>query len=101
MQIFSKIFRRAQKAKIIAAEQIANGIINKVELASDKDALAIAFNKEADTIKSLLAEADLLIKANEEGNLKIRGDASKFEGEWGKLIQGINSILRLYSCPVE
>ena len=95
-----KDLQSAQKAKIFAAEQIANGIIEKVELASDQDALAMAFNKEADTIKSLLAEADLLIKANEEGNLQIRGDASKFEGEWGKLIQGINSIIDYIVAPL-
>ncbi|MGA7723559.1 MAG: methyl-accepting chemotaxis protein [Ignavibacteriaceae bacterium] len=95
-----KDLQRAQKAKINAAEQIANGIIEKVELASERDALAIAFNKEADTIKALLAEADLLIRANEEGNLQIRGDASKFEGEWGKLIQGINSILDYIVAPL-
>jgi methyl-accepting chemotaxis protein len=95
-----KDLQRAQKAKIIAAEQIANGVIDKVELASDRDALAIAFNKEAETIKALLAEADLLIRANEEGNLQIRGNASKFEGEWGKLIQGINSILDYIVAPL-
>jgi methyl-accepting chemotaxis protein len=95
-----KDLQSAQKAKIYAAEQIANGIIDKVEPASDKDTLAIAFNKEADTIKSLLAEADLLIKSNEEGNLQIRGDASKFDGEWGKLILGINSILDYIVAPL-
>jgi len=100
LAVLFRDLQRAQKAKILAAEQIANGVIDKVELASDKDALAIAFNKEADTIKSLLAEADLLIRANEEGNLKIRGNASKFEGEWGKLIQGINSILDYIVAPL-
>lgn len=90
----------AQKNKIRAAESIASGIINKVEPASDKDALAISFNKEAETIKELLAEADILIKANEEGNLKVRGNASRFEGEWGRLIGGINSILDAIVAPI-
>jgi methyl-accepting chemotaxis protein len=93
--------QHAQKAKIFAAEQIANGIIDKVEPASDKDALAIAFNKEADTIKSLLTEADMLIKSGEAGDLKVRGDASKFEGEWGKLITGINSIVDYIVAPLK
>ncbi|MDR3625342.1 MAG: methyl-accepting chemotaxis protein [Ignavibacteriaceae bacterium] len=93
--------QHAQKAKIFAAEQIANGIIDKVEPASDKDALAIAFNKEADTIKSLLTEADMLIRSGEKGDLKVRGDASKFEGEWGKLITGINSIVDYIVAPLK
>ncbi len=95
-----KDLQKAQKEKISAAEQIASGIINKVDLASDKDALAIAFNKEADTIKALLEEADVLIKANQDGNLNLRGDSSKFEGEWSKLIEGMNSILDAVVAPI-
>ncbi len=95
-----KVLRKAQEEKIHAAEQIASGIPCKVPLASDKDALAIAFNKEVDTLKELLEEADLLIKANEEGNLSYRGNAEKFKGEWGKLISGINSILDAISAPI-
>jgi methyl-accepting chemotaxis protein len=93
--------QKAQITKIFAAEQIASGIITNVDLASEKDSLAIAFNKEAETIKALLDEADHLIKANEEGNLKLRGDASKFEGGWGKLIVGINSILDAIVAPLD
>ncbi len=95
-----KNLQKAQKEKILAAEQIASGIIKKVDLASDKDALAIAFNKEADTMKALLDEADLLIKANQDGNLELRGESTKFEGEWSKLIQGMNSILDAVVAPI-
>ena len=80
--------------------EVHAGKISKVPLASDKDTLAIAFNKEAETIEELLIEADKLIKANKEGNLTLRGDASKFEGEWGKLIEGINSILDAVLAPI-
>ncbi len=95
-----KILQKAQVDKIYAAQQIAAGKISRVPLASDKDTLAIAFNKEAETIEDLLKEADKLIKANREGNLNLRGDASKFEGEWGKLIEGINSILEAVLAPI-
>ncbi len=90
----------AQKNKIFAAEEIASGRIHRVELASEKDTLAISFNKEVDTIEKLLREADKLIKANEEGSLSVRGNASGFEGEWGKLISGINSILDAVLAPI-
>ncbi|MCK9211640.1 MAG: MCP four helix bundle domain-containing protein, partial [Ignavibacteriaceae bacterium] len=75
----------AQKEKIYAAEQISAGNIQKVKLASDKDALAIAFNKEVETIDSLLREADMLVEANREGKLSQRGDIGKFSGSWRKL----------------
>ena len=95
-----KDLQKAQKEKIYAAEQIASGKIQKVDLASEKDALAIAFNKEADTMKALLEEADTLIRANQDGNLELRGDSSKFEGEWSNLIQGMNSILDAVVAPI-
>ena len=95
-----KVLQHAQVDKIYAAQQIAAGKISKVPLASDKDTLAIAFNKEAETIEELLNEADKLIKANKEGNLTVRGNSSKFEGEWGKLITGINSILEAVLAPI-
>jgi methyl-accepting chemotaxis protein len=96
-----KNLKKAQVEKIFAAEQIASGIMHHVEPASDKDALAISFNKEVETIESLLAEAEKLIKASEEGILNMRGDANKFEGEWGKLIQGMNSILDAVVAPIK
>lgn len=95
-----RLLKKAQEEKIHAAEQIAAGIPNKVPLASEEDSLAIAFNKEVDTLKELLNEADILIKANKEGNLKLRSNTNKFSGEWRKLIEGINSILDAISAPI-
>lgn len=92
--------QKAQKNKINAAREIAAGRIIRVDLASEKDSLAISFNKEVETIENILHEADRLIKANEEGNLTIRGDASRFEGEWAKLIEGMNSILEAVLAPI-
>ncbi len=91
----------AQKEKIYAAEQISAGNIQKVKLASDKDALAIAFNKEVETIDSLLREADMLVEANREGKLSQRGDIGKFSGSWRKLLEGVNSILNAIRAPIE
>ncbi len=91
----------AQKEKIYAAEQISAGNIHKVKLASDKDALAIAFNKEVDTIENLLKEADMLVEANREGNLTRRGEVSNFSGGWRRLLEGVNSILNAIRAPIE
>ena len=91
----------AQKEKIYAAEQISAGNIQKVKLASDKDALAIAFNKEVETIENLLSEADMLVEANREGNLSQRGNVGNFSGSWRKLLEGVNSILNAIRAPIE
>ncbi|MGE5400380.1 MAG: methyl-accepting chemotaxis protein [Ignavibacteriales bacterium] len=91
----------AQVEKIYAAEQIAAGNMQRVKPASEKDDLAIAFNKEVDTIEAILKEANVLIEANNEGNLSLRGDISKFTGDWGKLILGVNSILDAIVAPLK
>lgn len=90
----------AQVDKIYAAEQIAAGNMQRVKPASDKDDLALAFNKEADIIESILNEANLLVEANKEGKLSMRGDVSKYTGGWGRLIEGVNSILDAIVAPL-
>jgi methyl-accepting chemotaxis protein len=91
----------AQVEKIYAAEQIAAGNMLRVKPASDKDDLAKAFNNEVDTIEAILNEANLLVEANSQGNLSLRGDIAKFTGGWGKLIEGVNSILDAIVAPLQ
>ncbi|HEX2869580.1 MAG TPA: methyl-accepting chemotaxis protein [Ignavibacteriales bacterium] len=93
--------QKAQVEKIYAAEQIAAGSMMKVKPASDKDDLAKAFNNEVDTIEAILSEANRLVEANSQGNLGLRGDVSKFQGDWGKLIEGVNSILDAIVAPLK
>ncbi|MFA3783823.1 methyl-accepting chemotaxis protein [Melioribacteraceae bacterium 4301-Me] len=95
------VLKEAQIEKINAAEEIAAGNMKKVKPASDKDNLAFAFNKEVETLGSLLNEANKLIDASKQGNLNVRGDVSKFSGDWKKLIEGINSILDAIVSPLE
>lgn len=93
--------RDAQKEKVHAAEQIAAGSLEKVKPASDADKLAFAFNKEVEIIEELLSESNKLINANNEGNLKVRGDVTKFQGGWKQIIEGVNSILDATVAPID
>ncbi len=90
----------AQNEKIRAAEKIAEGVFEKVPLASDQDALAKAFNSEIETFELLFEENDKLIKANQEGNLGFRGSEDLFNGGWKKIIAGTNSILDAIVAPI-
>lgn len=92
--------RDAQKEKIKAAENIANGNLEKVIPASEKDKLAYAFNKEVDTIDDLLHESEKILKANAKGDLSIKGDENKFSGGWKTVIQAINSIREASVAPI-
>jgi len=93
--------RSAQVSKIIAAENIAAGKPEKVQPASDKDMLAISFNKEVEMIEELLREAGKLTEANRNGDLSVRGDVNKFSGDWKKILEGFNSILDSTVAPLD
>jgi methyl-accepting chemotaxis protein len=51
-------------------------------------------------LKALMADTDNLINAAADGRLDIRADAAKHQGDFQKLIQGINQILDGIVLPV-
>jgi methyl-accepting chemotaxis protein len=53
-----------------------------------------------DSVNGLIAETGLLTKAAKDGQLDIRGDASKFSGDYAGIIQGINDTLDAVIGPL-
>ncbi|MDF3000891.1 MAG: methyl-accepting chemotaxis protein, partial [Bacillota bacterium] len=53
-----------------------------------------------DVMNTLLEETNLLIHAAQEGKLDKRGDADKFSGDWGTLVQGINNLIEAFVRPI-
>ena len=51
-------------------------------------------------VKSVLSDTDILIKAAAEGELTTRADASKYQGDWNQLVQGVNQIMDGIVIPV-
>ncbi len=54
-----------------------------------------------DNLKNVIAETKMLAAAGIEGRLKIRGDASRFVGDYSEIIKGINHTLDSVIKPVE
>lgn len=54
--------------------------------------LASSFSAMRHTIRRVLQETDGLIVAVREGHLDSRSDAGQFEGEWRKLVEGVNDL---------
>ncbi len=50
--------------------------------------------------KALIADADMLVKASIEGKLSTRADASKHEGDFRKIVDGVNKTLDAVITPV-
>ena len=63
--------------------------------------LADAFRKAADALKAMLADADMLAQAAVEGRLSTRADADKHQGDFKKIVQGVNNTLDAVIKPVQ
>ena len=46
-----------------------------------------------DAVNALVADAGMLVKAVVEGKLATRADASKHQGDYRKIVQGVNEML--------
>ena len=78
------------------AQKIAEGDLTATIVVTGKDEtglLLMAMKNMADTLKSMLADIDVLVKAATDGELDTRADASKYQGDFRKLVVGINRTL--------
>jgi methyl-accepting chemotaxis protein len=81
-----------EQAKIF--EMVASGDLSaSVNERSDKDVLSKSMNQVTSTLKALSSEADILSKAAADGNLTVRGDISKFQGEYKNIVEGMNNTM--------
>ncbi len=67
---------------------------------SENDSLMPTLTKTIENIKSLVEETTILANAAIEGKLTTRGDIAKFQGEYAKVVEGINSTLNAVIEPV-
>ncbi len=93
-------FKHNQIEKIAVAQKIAEGSLEKVKEASEKDSLAQAFNKEVTTLENLLSEIDVILQANERGDLSFKLDTSKFSGGWARILDGLNTLRQSTLAPI-
>ncbi|MBK7258285.1 MAG: methyl-accepting chemotaxis protein [Ignavibacteriae bacterium] len=58
-------------------------------------------NRAIDAVNALVADARMLAEAAMEGRLKTRADAAKHEGDFRKIVQGVNDTLDAVIKPVQ
>ena len=76
------------------AKKIAAGDFDvSVRLLSDRDSFGISLSAMVAAIKAMISEVALLSQAAMEGKLSVRADASKQQGDFRKIIEGINSAI--------
>ena len=52
-------------------------------------------------LKALMADIEALVRASIDGKLDTRADAGKHQGDFGKIMQGINNTLDAIILPIE
>jgi len=75
--------------------------LRKIGKRSENDQLIPAYINMMETIQSLIDETTTLASAAAEGNLQVRGDAGRFNGEYVNIINGINNIIDSAASPMQ
>jgi len=101
---------RALTRQIGGEPRVAADIANKIAIGDltsdialrteDTTSLMFAMKNMCDTLKDLLTDTDVLVKAAAEGALDTRADAGKYQGDFRKLVAGINDTLDGVIDPV-
>ncbi|WP_320051870.1 MCP four helix bundle domain-containing protein [uncultured Acetobacteroides sp.] len=74
--------------------------LKKVGKRSENDTLIPAFIQMIEAIKGLVADANMLAKAAVDGKLASRADAEKHQGDFRKIIEGVNNTLDAVIGPL-
>ncbi|MBL0937539.1 MAG: hypothetical protein IBJ03_01520 [Gemmatimonadaceae bacterium] len=91
----------AQQELATASQRLAAGDADvAVTVRSDADQLGQSMTSLRDTVRALVSETGQLIEAARAGDLAARGDASRFQGAYASLVQGINDTLDATTQPV-
>ena len=84
-----------------AMQKIAAGDLSvTVAAKDDKDEIAPAITTTVESLRALVAEAHALTAAAVEGRLATRGDASRYQGAYRDIVQGVNATLDAVIGPL-
>ena len=91
---------RLAKGDVNFSIQTAAGDADTAEVQKTFETLGGALNTCVETVKALVADANVLSVAAVEGKLATRADASKHQGDFRKIVQGVNNTLDAVIGPL-
>ncbi|CAG0946967.1 partial Methyl-accepting chemotaxis protein IV, partial [Anaerolineae bacterium] len=90
-----------QNIVIATMKKISAGDLSTEVTPKDaQDEIAPALKATTESLRGLVAESKSLTKAAVEGKLATRGDASKFQGGYREIVQGVNDTLDAVIGPL-
>jgi methyl-accepting chemotaxis protein len=85
-----------------AAQAISKGDMTTViKVRSENDMLAKALIDVNKAVSSLVADANILSKATVDGKLDARADVTRHQGDYRKVVEGLNEVMVAVSTPVQ
>ncbi|TCL62565.1 methyl-accepting chemotaxis protein [Hydrogenispora ethanolica] len=89
------------REKASAAKQIAGGDLNvRLTMKSEQDVLTQNLNIMAQNIHHVIEDINMLAGAAIEGDLSVRADAERHDGDYRKIVTGINETLDAIILPL-
>ncbi|MBK8573896.1 MAG: MCP four helix bundle domain-containing protein [Holophagaceae bacterium] len=86
---------------VVGLQQISNGDLSKDWVAADaQDEINPALKQVRANLQALVADAAMLNQAAVDGKLATRADASKHQGDYRKIVQGVNDCLDAVIGPL-
>jgi methyl-accepting chemotaxis protein len=98
---FAKMVDSIREQAESVAKVAAGDLDVDVKVKSEHDLLAQSLVMEVQTLRELVAETGKLTAAASRGQLDVRGDAAKFNGEYHRLITGFNQTLDAVTAPLD
>jgi methyl-accepting chemotaxis protein len=74
--------------------------LKKIGRRSDNDKLMPSMIQMIETVKNMVSDTEMLVKAALNGKLASRADTSKHKGDFAKIIEGVNSTLDAVIGPL-
>lgn len=101
--IVGRIIRRIQVLDEMAGNVAAGNldVICHVDADDEIGSMTKSFEKIILALRALTRDTEMLTKASIEGQLTIRADVTKHQGEYGKVVAGINNTLDAVVAPIE
>ncbi len=91
---------RLAKGDVNFTVEAAPGDAETAEIRRTFDTLATALNTCVNAVNALVADANMLASAAVDGRLATRADASKHQGDFRKIVQGVNDTLDAVIGPL-
>ncbi|MBP7618046.1 MAG: MCP four helix bundle domain-containing protein [Geothrix sp.] len=86
---------------VVGLQQISNGDLSRDWVAADaQDEINPALKQVRANLQALVADAAMLNQAAVDGKLATRADASKHQGDYRKIVQGVNDCLDAVIGPL-